>query len=728
MKRLFIAFGLTAVLAMLATGLWLYTPDRAPFDRSVAKARAENYRVRLIRDEFGTPHLYGDRNIDVAFGLAYAHASDDWATFEEVIRFSRGALAETEGKSAAVTDYLIAAIGVEQAIRDRIAPDLSPDTRAILAAYADGVNFYCAEAPGRCARDVVPVSMEDIVAGFVARTPFFYGLDETLTDLFSEDGAGAKTAAQDFGETYFRVAGGGEFGSNAMALAPNRAADGHTRLLVNSHQPFTGPVAWYEARLKSAEGWDIIGGLFPGSPFVLHGARPELGWAFTVNKPDLVDVYALEVDDENKPERYLFEGAWRAFETSKANFRVKLFGPFSLPVRRTLYRSVHGPAFKTPRGWAAVAFAGDRDIRAVEQWRRMNFATNFETWRAAFELQGIPSFNVVYADRTGSIAYFYNAAIPVRSPEYDWSGTAPGDAAAALWSGVRPFGSVPGIVNPPSGFVANANNSPFEAAAAPDAPDSAAYPPHYGIDRRTTNRGARIQELYFVDESITGEEFIEYKMDDLYSEDSRLVRMVRSLIADRSLAADPELATAVALLEAWDRSADRASRGAALAILTGQRALGFTLGGDAVGVLPPVEALRETARRLMSDFGRLDPLWGEVSRLRRGAVDLPVDGGPDALRANYGLDGERDGALRAAFGDTYIMAVDWAPDGAQTIRTIHQFGAATLDAASPHYADQAPLFAEKQWKTPPMQLEALLEQAEMVRWLGQGAGPQEDAR
>ena len=46
---------------------------------------------------------------------------------------------------------------------------------------------------------------------------------------------------------------------------------------MNSHQPYTGPVAWYEARLHSETGWDIVGGVFPGSPVVLHGASPTLG-------------------------------------------------------------------------------------------------------------------------------------------------------------------------------------------------------------------------------------------------------------------------------------------------------------------------------------------------------------------------------------------------------------------------------------------------------------------
>ncbi|HNR77976.1 MAG TPA: hypothetical protein PKM48_12660, partial [Parvularculaceae bacterium] len=72
-----------------------------------------------------------------------------------------------------------------------------------------------------------------------------------------------------------------------------------------------------------------------------------------------------------------------------------------------------------------------------------------------------------------------------------------------------------------------------------------------------------------------------------------------------------------------------------------------------------------------------------------------------------------DGAGEAIAGDTYIMIAEWMPDGSRTLRTVHQFGAATLDETSPHYADQAPLFAEEQWKTPAMDLRAL--EAEATR-------------
>ncbi len=708
-KILWAGLGL-AVVALLGVAAWLWTPAPAEFDREAAKRAAGAYDARIIRDRFGVPHIYGSRDADVAFGLAYAHAEDDWPTIEEVIFFSRGTLAQRKGKEAAIPDYLVAALGVWPAIEEKYERDLAPTTRALIEAYADGINFFCAEERGRCAPGAAPVTGRDVIAGFVARTPFFYGLDDNLTALFEGDPK-TQAAARAARHALLRVPPGIETGSNAMAVGPPRAADGHTRLMVNSHQPYEGPVAWYEARVKSEEGWDMIGGLFPGAPVILVGAGPRLGWAHTVNKPDLFDAYALAVDDAKEPTKYMFDGEWRNLEINQVKFRVKLFGPFSLPVTRDIYRSVHGPVFLTDHGVYAVAFGGMDDIRAAEQWYRMNRATSFSEWSAAMEMSAIPSLNAVYADGAGNIGYYYNVAIPGRAEGYDWSGILPGDTSETLWDGLRPFSEVPQVVNPESGYVVNANHSPFESSGATDNPDTDKFPPHYGIIERRTNRGLRIQHLYGGDPAITEDEFLAYKMDISYAQGSRVMETVEVLI-DGHMQGDAVMDEAIAVLQSWDRTAAPESRGAALALLTAQRARGYLLNDQGERETDYKAALRETAEALVKNFGRIDPEWREVMRFKRGDIDVEIDGGPDALRAVWPTGDIADGPVRAAGGDTYILYADWPEGGgAPEIQTIHQYGAATLDETSPHYADQAPIFLAGEWKTPPMDLDALLAEA-----------------
>ncbi len=699
-------FGAFVLLAVLAgAALYLKTPGPAPFDRDAALEMAQRYEARILRDAYGVPHIYGARDADVAFGLAYAHAEDDWKTIEEVVLFSRGDLARRDGKDAAVTDYLIRAMGSAEAIAAKYETDLLSKTRALAEGYAAGINFYCAEAANRCARDALPVTAQDVVAGFASRQPFFYGLDEQLKAVFEGD-VTVENRAETAREAFLKVPEEFELGSNAMAVAPVRSADGHTRLMVNSHQPYEGPVAWYEARVKSEEGWDMIGGIFPGAPLILHGAGPDLGWAFTVNKPDLVDVYALEVDNAKKPEKHRFDGGWRDFDVKKIEFRVHLWGPFSLPVTRRALYSVHGPVFETEKGWFAVSYAGEGDIRALEQYYRMNKATDYTEWRAAMEMLALPSLNAVYADGDGVIAYYYNAAIPVRAAGPDWSKAQDGSDPALLWQGTRTLNDAPQVVMPQSGYVVNANHTPFRSSGPADNPDPAKFPAHYGVDTRTTNRGLRIQALYGGDASITAEEFVSYKLDNVYAEDSRVMELATALAQTDA----EDLQEEAALLAAWDGAVTTENRSAALAILTAQAARGYLLNDEGAETPDYEAALREVSAELKEKFGRIDPEWGEAVRLKRGEFSLPLNGGPDTLRAVYPQE-DGEGALKSVGGDTYILYADWSGAGDVEIKTIHQYGAATSRPASPHYDDQAPVFAAQEWKTPPMELRALIAEA-----------------
>lgn len=711
MKRFFLIFGLVVTVLLIGVASWLWTPGPRKFDRSAALETAKSYDARIIRDAYGVPHIYGERDADVAFALAYAHAEDDIENMQSGRRFSRGQMGLQTGREGAISDYLVAAVQARRAAEEKYETDLSPQTRAVLEGYAAGINLYCAEEKDRCEPGFAPISPLDMITSFVARTPFYYGFDQQLTKLFEGD-LDLMETAQSAREAYLKLDRRIVPGSNAIAVAPSRSTDGHTRLMVNSHQPFIGPTAWYEARLKSEEGWDIIGGLFPGTPFISHGANQHLGWAVTVNKPDLIDFFKLVVNDLENPTQYMMDGDWVDFETENITIRVKLWGPFSFPAKQTIRRSIHGPVFDTPNGFFAASFAGDRNIQAVEQWLKMNKATNYEEWLAAMRIQGIPSFNFVYGDAEGNIGFYYNAQVPVRSPDWDWSQVAPGDRSDLVWQGTHPFGTAtPVVSNPSTGYVVNSNHTPFESTAEPDKPRREDFPAHYGISDTTTNRGLRAQALYAGDDQISGEEFLRYKMDNVYAQDSRLMVFLRELAVHPEISDKTEFEEALALFANWDGNTGLDARAAGLAIRTGQIAKGIQINNEGPENTNPVEALRQAIAEYMEGFGRIDPTWGEVNRLKRGDVDLPLTGAPDVLRAIYSIENPKDGSLAGIAGDSYILYADWDENGVPTIQTIHQFGSATQDEESPHYADQTQLFADEGFKSPPMTLEALLSEA-----------------
>ena len=689
----YVKIGALALVPILfGTAAFLIVSDRmgqpAPPDPASLIAKAGQYRVRIERDNFGVPHVIGPRDADVAFGMAFAHSEDDFTTIQQVALAVRGQLAATEGPQAAVTDYLVRLFRIWETVNAKYESDLPPDLRRVLEAYADGVNYYAALHPGQVTRGLLPFTGKDVVAGFVFKLPFFYGLDHVLTKLTSPASGGAISAILNGGKNAFLWTDKPlPVGSNAVAVAPSRSADGATRLLVNSHQPYTGPVSWYEAVLDSGEGWHVAGGFFPGSPFMLHGHNQHLGWANTVNEPDLVDVYKLVVNPAN-PNQYRLDGQWRDFQKGDASIRVKIWGPLVWTVHREVLYAEQGPVMKTERGAFAIRYAGMHEVRAPLQYFRLDKAANLEQWRAAMRLQAIPSLNHVYADERGNIGYIYNGLFPVRKEGPDWQGVLAGDRSDLIWRSYLPFDKEPQLWNPPSGFVFNSNNTPFHATAPAGDLKPEDFSPTLGIQTDMTNRAWRAMETYGADPRITAEAFRAYKYDLEYSARSDEAQVFAEMLAiDPGV--DADLRHAHDILQRWDRRTDVANRGAALAILTIEPIIRARLEGKAPR--RPIDALRDAMLTLKTHFGRIDPEWGQVNRLRRGTLNLAIDGGPDIFRGVYG-ERQPDGTLTAMAGDTFVMFVTWDRAGKVTSESIHQFGSATLDRNSPHYADQARLF------------------------------------
>ena len=146
----------------------------------------EKYSVRILRDSWGVPHVFGKKDTDAAFGLAYAHAEDDFKTIQLVLTAVNGRLGTVLGKDGAGNDYLVHLIRLWDTVNAKYETDLSPSTRAICEAYADGINYYAALHPDEAADGLYPVNGKHLVAGFVHKMPLMVGVDKVLKDLFDE--------------------------------------------------------------------------------------------------------------------------------------------------------------------------------------------------------------------------------------------------------------------------------------------------------------------------------------------------------------------------------------------------------------------------------------------------------------------------------------------------------------------------------------------------------------
>lgn len=706
-------YGAAALISvgLIGSAVYLRTPASPAYSASKAQAVAASYDARIIRDKFGVPHIFGQTDADASFGFGYAHAEDDWATIQDVVIAARGMSAQYKGKNVAPQDYLFDLFKVDEVVALNYDDQVSPQVKAVAQAYAAAINLYGTEHPDEVLPGLLPVTEKDVLAGFVWATPFFYRLDGYLEDLFTAED---RPNVSPWGQTSSLDLPDAVRGSNAFAIAPSRSADGHTRLIANSHQPMSGPYAWYEAHLVSEEGLNTLGATFPGSPIMSQGVTPNLGWTHTVNRPDLIDIYALEVNDPKAPTQYKLDGAWVDFERTKSDFRVKLWGPFSLPIKRDILWSEHGPVLPTETGYYAIRFAGlgtlePGGLGALDQWFAMNKATNMAEWRAALEPRGVLSFNIVYADREGNIGSVYNARMPNRIEGPEWQEILPGDRSELIWDGFRPLSDMPQIWNPDCGWLFSANATPFDLTDEACDNDKADFSETFGLEDRVTNRSRRALELFRNDKSISREELLNYRADTRYAPESDLMKLVVELVATPS--EDPLVKSAQEVLRNWDGDTVRTSRGAALAVITGTRVLGYEYMEREVD--DPMTVLAQSASDLMDKFGRVDPEWGEVNRIVRGDVSVPIDGAPDVLRAIYAdRDGvATDGVMNAFAGDTHIIVADWAPDGTALVDSIHNYGSATLDETSPHYNDQVQMFSDGKYKRVAMTLEDVLKEA-----------------
>ncbi len=647
------------------------------------------YDVEIVRDTFGVPHINGKTDADAAYGLAFAHSEDDFATIQEVVAMTRGRDGAMTGSDGAQIDYVGALLGVRETAR-RAYPTLSPEVRRVVEGYAAGLNRYADthRSEVRLAK-LFPVTGEDVVTGFVLRAPFFYGLDNVIGALVGDKPVpkeGALPMTPIGREPSLN-------GSNAFALAPSKMADGKTWLISNSHQPFEGQVAWYEAVVHSGEGLDMAGALFPGSPFVLLGHNRNLGWTNTVNRPDLIDVYKLVLDETGT--KYRMDGKWLPLEEKRIWLAVR-FGPFTVPVPQTVYRSVHGPVIRNKAGSFAIRYAGIDNAKAVEQYYRNTKARNWEEWTRSMAIGGVPATNFIYADKTGRIAYVYNALFPQRKPGFDYTKVLPGDTSRDLWTASVPFSGYPKVVDPKSGFVMNSNNTPFLAAGPGSELNPKDFSPLMGIERDMTNRGTRAVALLSAAGKITPEQLLQIKFDKSYARDSWVGAWMQQVLSDK-LSEDPALQAAQKLLATWDWTSDGKGSADALAERVIRTA---SMNNWRREALPdPRAALKEAVDDFRDRFGRIDPPLADVQRLRRGRVDLPMLGGTDTLRATTAWDKDQgDEKLRVRHGDSFIMRVRWDKDGRVTSDSIQPYGSATNRPQSPHYTDQMAIFAAEKFK------------------------------
>lgn len=643
--------------------------------------------IDIVRDKWGVPHIYAKTDAAVAYGLAWANSEDDFKTIQQGFLAGKAMLGSYSGKSGATVDYIVQLLQCRKIVEERYEKDIATDYKRVLEGYAAGINAYAKAHPKEVLlKNLFPVTPKDMLAYSVLQLAISSGADKALREITS----GTIPLAPQFASG----------GSNAYAFNSKITEDGNVYLAINSHQPLEGPVAWYEAHLASEEGWNILGALFPGAPSILHGCNENLGWAHTVNYPDKLDVYQLELNPQNKLQ-YKFDGQWEQLKTTRIKLRVKIAG-LKIGVKKNIWESKYGPTLVTDKGAFAIRTGALMEIRALEQWYRMNKARNFSEFKNALSMLAIPGYNIVYADRYDTIFHISNGKIPIRNQSYEWKNTLPGNTSKTLWTEFHSFDDLPLLLNPNSGYVFNSNHSPFNSTASLDNLTSGRYDQTMGFETNDNNRSLRFMELIKQYPRLSYENFKQIKYDLQLPAKLAYETNGDSLFL-LSPTDHPAIADVIQTLISWDHKADINSAGAALFSIIYYQVVKEQQQGASyryISKRKSLELLQFAREYLLANFGRTNVVLGEYQKLVRGKKEVALPGIPDVISAMRSGSFE-NGKVKGEQGESYIELVRFTPQGPE-IESVNCYGASNRPD-SPHYADQMNLFVQQ--KTKPMTLD-----------------------
>ena len=660
-------------------------------------AQINPQNITIARDSFGVPHVFAKTDPEVAYGLAWAHAEDDLGNIETMILYGKAALGTAIGRKGAEADYVVNLMRCREVVEAQWST-LSPDFLALIKGYTEGLNAYARAHPSRVKyRATFPFNEKDYITAVVFSVSIFCGLDRLLPQLF--------------GNNVATIPGFSSEGSNAFAFHPSRTTTGEAMLTINAHQPLEGPTSFYEAHVQSEQGWNMLGGLFPGGCLIFHGTNENLGWAHTVNYQDKIDLYQLEMNPANN-NQYKFDGQWIDLESKKIKLRVK---GVPVAVGRTIYWSKYGATVKTKQGVFSIRLPATMDIKALEQWYRMNKAKNYTEFYKALSMTSLPMFNIMYADKHDTIFYISNGKMPRRNddPAYRWKSTLPGNTSATLWTEFKPIQELPQYLNPSSGYLFNTNHSPFFATDSLSNLNAEKFDRNDGFETFHNNRSVRVNELLRGFEKMDYEKMKKIKFDKQLPETLSYPFALDTLF---NLNADeyPQLKDVINTLQKWDRRADAENKGAAVFMLVYNH-LSARLRGTTSRQLTKAEVVgvyQYVYDYMMKNFGTTDLALGDIQKIVRGDDVRPVWGIPDVLTAQNTVP-YKNGLRRINSGDAYICFVRYPKNGLPIIESVNTYGASNVPG-SPHYKDQMTMFLNHQTKPMTLDKQEVLKNAERI--------------
>ena len=496
-KRWGIRFGLLLVALVIILAGYIYISLRRalPQTEGTFTVAGITESVDVVRDEWGTTHIYAENEYDLFFAQGFTVAQDRMWQMEIFRRSPSGRMAEIVGNQAVFIDTFNRNMRMRQTA-ELIWEQMDADSQAILQAYTDGINAYLetnknslpieykifllepepwtpidslawgnaislqlssnrrieliraqvVAAVGEEGMNMLfPSSAEDSPITVPAGVNSYAGLEQIdLTPLAQLDNL--------FGSPVSGI------GSNGWVVDGSMTETGLPILANDIHIGLTMPSIWHAVGLHGGR-FDVVGFTLPGVPGIITGHNADISWSITNLGSDSQDYYIERLDDVFKPTQYLYEDEWLDLEHVQETIEVR----GQKPVTVDFYISQHGPimnfvlenpSISHPMALRWVQHEGSTLFTSILQ---LNMASNWEEFQTALSGWDSPGQNIFYADREGNIGYQAVGKIPLR-PNDNGRLPVPGWTSENEWQGYIPYEELPSTYNPPEGFLLSANH------------------------------------------------------------------------------------------------------------------------------------------------------------------------------------------------------------------------------------------------------------------------------
>ena len=702
------------ILTMLAIVAALFPHTaRAADTADLVRWRAESVRVTITRDDWGIAHVHGRSDPDAVFGMVYAQAEDDFSRVETNYLDALGRLAEAEGESAVWSD-LRQRLFVDPAALKADYASSPPWLRALMDAWADGLNAYLADHPQVKPRVITRFEpwmalsfTEGSIGGDIERASLpelqaFY--DHPQAAAHAE---AAAQLAQAENTGVFKEPGG----SNGIAIAPANTAAGHALLLINPHTSF---YFRSELQMSSDEGLDAYGAATWGQFFIYQGFNPHIGWMHTSTGADAVDEFAETIVRRDGRLFYRYGGELRRVSTALITLPYRLADGTMASRTFTVYRTHHGPIVRQAGGkWIALALM-NTPVAALSQSYLRTKAHDYASFlKVAQTYRANSSNNTVFADDKGEIALLMPQFIPRRDDRFDYTAPVDGADPATDWQGLTAFEQTPHLLNPANGWIMNTNDWPYSAAG-DLSPRREAFP-HYMDTAGENPRGLHATELLTGRRGWSLESLNRAAFDPHLPAFAKLIPLLVNAY-DQAPKSDPlksRLKDQVDTLRAWDDRWAADSVATSLAVFWGEALWADSAGQAKAAKLPvydwmadrmspqqKLQALATASDRLTKDFGSWRTPWGEINRYQRlddaiaphfddarPSLPVPFTSAQWGSLASFGAHRyPNTKRYYGSSGNSFVAAVEFGPKVRAVAVTA---GGESGHLGSPHFTDQA---------------------------------------